>query len=62
MSAEDRVDCRSASALLSLACERVLDERERVALRRHLEACLACRNFESQLDFLREAATRFRSG
>jgi len=53
-----KLDCRQASRLLSLACERPLDEAERQALRRHLDACLMCRNFESQLEFLRTAARR----
>jgi predicted anti-sigma-YlaC factor YlaD len=56
------VDCRNASRLLSAALERALTQLERAALRRHLDACLMCRNFESQLEFLRRAATRFRSG
>jgi len=56
--AAHELNCRQASRLLSLACERPLDEAEREALRRHLDACLMCRNFESQLEFLRKAARR----
>lgn len=59
MSAELPLACREASRLLSAANERALSEAERSALSRHLEACLACRNFEQQLAFLRKAATRF---
>jgi hypothetical protein len=62
MSADGKVDCRNASKLLSLACERTLDVGEREALDRHLRACLGCRNFEEQLAFLSKAAKRFRSG
>lgn len=53
------VDCRNASRLLSLACERELSIEEREALRAHLDRCLKCRNYEGQLNFLREAARRF---
>jgi hypothetical protein len=58
---DDDVDCREASKLLSRAQERSLAEAELAALRRHLDACFMCRNFEAQLDFLREAARRMAS-
>jgi hypothetical protein len=54
--ADHKLNCRAASRLLSVACERALDEAERKALRRHLDVCLMCRNFEGQLEFLRKAA------
>jgi hypothetical protein len=47
---------------MSAACERSLDAGEEDALRYHLGRCLMCRNFESQLKFLRRAAERFRTG
>ena len=56
------VNCREASRLLSAACDRALEAGEAEALRYHLGRCLMCRNFESQLQFLRRAAERFRSG
>ena len=56
---DDDLDCRHASRLLSLACERELTEGERAALRHHLGECLMCTNFEAQLGFLREAARRY---
>ena len=59
MDADTDLDCRHAAKLLSLACERPLDDGERIALKRHLGECLMCTNFESQLRFLREAAKRF---
>lgn len=62
MGAENDLDCRKASRLLSLACERSLEAEELHALKRHLDACLKCRNFEAQLGFLREAASRYRKG
>lgn len=59
---DHRVDCRRASRLLSLACDRELETVEVEALRRHLDACLMCRNFSSQLDFMRKAAGKYRTG
>lgn len=60
MAAEDDLDCRKASRLLSLACERPLEGQELRALKVHLDACLMCRNFEQQLGFLRKAARAYR--
>jgi hypothetical protein len=62
MDADTDLDCRNASRLLSLACERPLEVGELAALRHHLDACLMCTNFQAQLKFLHEAATRFRAG
>jgi hypothetical protein len=60
----DRADiaCRRATRLLSLACERELDAEEVKILEKHLQACLMCRNFSTQLDFLRKAARLYRQG
>jgi hypothetical protein len=54
--------CREASRLLSIAYERKLSALESQDLTRHLEICLMCRNFDSQLMFLHSASERFRSG
>ena len=62
MDADADLDCRAASKLLSIACERALDEAERAALRHHLDECAMCTNFQAQLDVLRKAAARFRTG
>ena len=62
MEADADLDCREASRLLSLAFERALSEDERIALARHLDECLMCTNFETQLRFLGEAARRYREG
>jgi hypothetical protein len=53
--------CREASRLLSVAYERSLSPDELEALQRHLDACLMCRNFDSQLQFLHQAARRYRT-
>ena len=61
---EDKAElnCRAASRLLSLACERELDPAELEALARHIDDCLMCRNFSTQLQFMRKAASAFREG
>jgi hypothetical protein len=56
------VDCRAASQLLSVAYERKLLPEESQALTYHLDRCLMCRNFDSQLRFLHAAGERFRAG
>jgi hypothetical protein len=56
------LSCRKASRLLSLACERPLDAKELQALKMHLDECLMCTNFESQLRFLHKASEVFRDG
>ena len=62
MSAEAELDCREASRLLSLACERSLDAAELKSLAQHIDGCLMCRNFSAQLDFLGKAARAYREG
>ena len=57
-----KVNCREASRLLSVAGERELDAGESEALQYHLGRCLMCRNFESQLRFLRTAGRKFGTG
>lgn len=62
MEADEDLDCRNASRLLSLACERPLDAVELKALQHHLNECLMCTNFEAQLKFLHKAAKVFGEG
>lgn len=62
MEAEEDLNCRQASRLLSLACERPLDAGELRALKMHLDECLMCTNFEAQLKFLHKASSVFRGG
>jgi hypothetical protein len=58
---KDDVSCRAASKLLSVAYERKLSADELDALQRHLDECLMCRNFDSQLKFLHNASQRYRT-
>ena len=62
MEADEDLNCREASRLLSLACERPLDATELRSLKAHLDECLMCTNFEAQLGFLHKAARVFRQG
>ena len=62
MDADEHLNCREASRLLSLVCERSLDANELRALKLHLDKCLMCTNFEAQLRFLHKAAKAFREG
>ena len=58
---KDEVNCREASKLLSLAYERRLSPEELELLQHHLAECFMCRNFDSQLRFLHEASSRYRT-
>jgi hypothetical protein len=58
----ETVDCRAASRLLSIAYDRKLSAAESESLTYHLDRCLMCRNFDSQLKFLHRASEKFRSG
>lgn len=57
---KERVDCRAASRLLSVAYERRLTAAELEALQGHLDKCFMCRNFDSQLKFLHQASEKYR--
>jgi hypothetical protein len=58
----ESVDCRAASRLLSIAHDRALSAAESESLAYHLDRCLMCRNFDSQLKFLQRASEKFRAG
>lgn len=49
------LNCKEASRLLSEKQDHPLDWSKKVGLKCHLFLCRACRNFESQLDFMRTA-------
>lgn len=50
------LSCKEVNRLLSEAQDRPLGLRERLPLRLHLVMCQGCRNFEKQLDLLRQAS------
>jgi hypothetical protein len=55
------LSCKEATRLLSQAQDRRLSYGERIKLRLHLLACVACSRFSRQLAVLRDAVSRFRS-
>jgi hypothetical protein len=55
------LSCKEATRLLSQAQDRPLGYSERIKLRLHLAACIACTRFSRQLAFMREAVSRYRS-
>jgi hypothetical protein len=55
------LSCKEATRLLSQAQDRRLSYGERIKLRLHLMACIACSRFSRQLVVMREAVTRFRT-
>ena len=56
------LNCREATRLCSERRDRPLTLSERIALRLHTLICAHCANFHKQLDFLSQAARRFREG
>jgi hypothetical protein len=60
--ATESANCRKASWLLSVSQDRELRADERKALQHHMSLCLRCRNFETQISFLRKAAKIFAAG
>ncbi len=54
--------CKAAARLMSVARDRMLSEREKHSLDRHLAECRNCVRFDKQLDFLSELAKRYAAG
>ncbi|MGQ9660694.1 MAG: zf-HC2 domain-containing protein [Thermochromatium sp.] len=55
------MNCKQAAHLMPEDLDRPLYWRERIALRFHLMMCSGCRNFKTQIAFLR-SAIRLRAG
>lgn len=51
--------CKQVHRLVLDGQDRPLNWRERLAVRVHMMMCGACRHFERQMDFLRQALRRF---
>lgn len=56
------LNCREATRLLSESQERVLNLKEKMALKAHTIICSGCRNFEKHMDALRKTAKTFAKG
>lgn len=53
------LSCKESTRLLSEAQDRKLSLAEKVQLELHLSMCNGCKNFKSQMRFLREACRRY---
>lgn len=53
------LSCQSVTRLLSEAQDRKLTPSEKIPVAMHLTICTSCRNFASQMRFLRQACQRF---
>lgn len=56
------MSCKEATELMSQAQDRELSLSERTALKVHLALCKGCRNFDTQIDFIRRAFQRLAKG
>lgn len=56
------MNCNQATRLLSESQERELTLKERMALKMHLMMCSGCKNFGSNLQFMRKAMRDYASG
>lgn len=53
------LSCKDITHLLSESQDRKLAVSERLQLEMHLAMCRGCKNFKSQMAFLREACRRY---
>lgn len=53
------LSCKDATRLMSEAQDRKVSLSERMQLEIHLAICRGCRNFQGQMDFLRQACKRY---
>ena len=53
------LSCKEITHLLSESQDRKITVSERVHLEMHLAICKGCKNFKSQMSFLREACKRY---
>lgn len=53
------LSCKEATRLMSQGQDRKLGLAETLRLEMHLAMCKGCRNFESQMKFLRQACQRY---
>lgn len=53
------LSCKEVTHLLSESQDRPLGMSEKMQLEMHLAICKGCKNFKSQMSFLREACKRY---
>lgn len=62
MTLPDKLTCKQVSVLVSQSQDRTLGPVEQLRLQAHIAICGACRNFQRQMDFLRQAFRRHPAG
>jgi len=58
MTAQEKLNCKQVSRILSDGLDRDMPPAERARLRLHLAICEACREVEQQMGFLRDVLKR----
>ena len=53
------LNCKQATALMSRGMDKKLGILQKTSLRLHLMMCEGCRNFNKQMQFLREGLRKF---
>jgi len=53
------LNCKQATALMSLGLDKKLGTTQRLGLKLHLMMCGGCRNFNRQMAFLRQSCQKF---
>jgi predicted anti-sigma-YlaC factor YlaD len=53
------LNCKQAAALISQGMDKELSLPQKVSLRFHLMMCNGCRNFNRQMEFLRQGCRKF---
>ncbi len=56
------LSCKQATHIMSQQQDRTLSWRERLNLKMHLLLCSGCRQFDRQMDLIRQAIRRFSGG
>lgn len=56
------LSCKQATHIMSQQQDRTLSWRERLNLKMHLLLCSGCRQFDRQMDLIRQAMRRFSGG
>ena len=53
------LNCKQATALMSQRMDKELAIRQKMGLQMHLMMCSGCRNFKTQMEFLRQSCLKF---
>jgi predicted anti-sigma-YlaC factor YlaD len=53
------LNCKQATALMSQRMDKELGLWQKIGLQMHLMMCSGCRNFRTQMEFLRQSCQKF---